>query len=196
MPEFQNIVEFLQSNMFTSAAIDVLICWIAFLVIGKVIEFLSGVMISLLAIPLGPTAAFYMGNYLTFIGTVHHEFSHALVALLTGARVTRISLIPQGMQLGCVEFKTSPNPVLRAVQLVLTSAAPVICGAASLFLMHNYLLAYCREGWQAAVYWYVFISIFVHMSLSGQDIRNILRGSPVCLLIVYGIVLIYRFETA
>jgi hypothetical protein len=31
------------------------------------------------------------------------------------------------------------------------------------------------------------------MSLSGQDIRNILRGSPVCLLIVYGIVLIYRF---
>ena len=77
--------------MFTSAAIDVLICWIAFLVIGKLIEFLSGVMISLLAIPLGPTAAFYMGNYLTFVGTVHHEFSHALVALLTGARVTRIS---------------------------------------------------------------------------------------------------------
>ena len=100
MPEFQNIVEFLQSNMFTAAAIDVLICWIAFLVIGKLIDFLSGVMISLLAIPLGPTVAFYMGNYLTFIGTVHHEFSHALVALLTGARVTRISLIPRGMQLG------------------------------------------------------------------------------------------------
>ena len=193
MPEFQNIVEFLQSNMFTSAAIDVLICWIAFLLIGKLIEFLSGLIISLLAIPLGPTAAFYMGNYLTFIGTAHHEFSHALLAVLTGARVTRISLIPRGMQLGCVEFKTSPNPVLQAVQLVLTSAAPVICGTASLFLMHNHLLAYCREGWQAAVYWYAFISIFIHMSLSSQDIRNILRGSPVCLLIVYGIVLIYRF---
>lgn len=193
MPEFQSVVESLQLNMFTAAAIDVLICWIAFLLIGKIIEFLSGLIISLLAIPLGPTAAFYMGNYLTFIGTVHHEFSHALVALLTGARVTRISLIPRGMELGCVEFKTSLNPVLRSVQLVLTSAAPVVCGTASLILMHRYLLDYCREGWQAVVYWYAFISIFIHMSLSNQDIRNILRGSPVCLLIVYVIVLIYRF---
>ena len=193
MPEFENILELIQSNMFTRSAVDVLICWIAFLVIGKLIEFLSEIMISLLAVPLGPAAAFYLGNYLTFIGTVHHEFSHALLAVLTGARVTRISLIPRGTQLGCVEFKTSLHPVLRAIQLVLVSAAPVICGTASLVLMHSYLLDYCRQGWQAIVYWYVFISIFVHMSLSGQDISNILRGSPVCLLIVYGIVLIYRF---
>ncbi|MEQ9729746.1 MAG: M50 family metallopeptidase [Candidatus Methanoperedens sp.] len=69
-------------------------------------------------------------------GTIVHEFSHALVALLMGARITNFSVIPSGDTLGRVEHT---NPKIPVIGNFAISIAPLIGCPAILLLISKYL---------------------------------------------------------
>lgn len=60
---------------------------------------------------------------LTYIGVIHHELSHAFLAILTGAKVLKISLAKKGTvhngQLGSVTFAPRGPKVIRNIQCTL-----------------------------------------------------------------------------
>jgi hypothetical protein len=68
-------------------------------------------------------------------GTIAHELSHAVVALLMGARVTKFSVIPSGDTLGHVEYTLPKIPLIGNAAI---SIAPLIGCPAILMLMSGY----------------------------------------------------------
>ena len=73
---------------------------------------------------------YYFSNYVLFFGVVVHELSHALFALITGAKITKIVLFkPDNGSLGHVEFQTRGDAFSRALQLSVSACAPVVVGS-------------------------------------------------------------------
>ncbi len=175
----------LPSNLAIKAAVSTFLLLLLLLAAGWLIRFISDMITGIFAFIGGEKAAFFIRNYLTYAGTIHHELSHALLILLTGGKVKKITLIPKGRKLGSVEFSCRGNFFFRGLQLSLPALAPVLCGAVSLFLMHQYLLPYCLQNWQLALYYYFFISIFFHMTLSRQDMENFWHGILSLLLLLF-----------
>jgi len=68
-------------------------------------------------------------------GTIVHEFSHAAVAVLMGARITKFNIIPSGNTLGQVEHT---NPKIPVIGNVAISIAPLIGCPALLLLISSY----------------------------------------------------------
>lgn len=153
---------------------------------GLLIESIADLSTGLFATVFGSKAAFFIRNRLTFVGTVHHELSHALFAWVSGAKVTKIELFHvRGNQLGCVEFVPRGNRLSKSIQLTLASIAPVICGGVSLCVL-SWLLRYrCTAYWHYIITGYLLVSIIFHMNLSSQDVKNALRGLPIPMIICY-----------
>ena len=155
-------------------------------VAGLLVEWVGNMIAGILAVLLGGKAAFFIRNRLTFAGTVHHELSHALFALISGAKVTKVELFHvRGEQLGCVEFYARGNAFTRALQMTLASIAPVVCGTGSLCVLYWLWRYYCSEVWQYVLVGYLGVSIFFHMNMSMQDIKNAWRGMPFTILLCY-----------
>jgi hypothetical protein len=68
-------------------------------------------------------------------GTIVHEFSHAAVAVLMGARITKFDVIPSGNTLGQVEHT---NPKIPIIGNVAISIAPLVGCPALLLLISSY----------------------------------------------------------
>ncbi len=68
-------------------------------------------------------------------GTIVHETSHAIVALLMGARITKFSVIPSGDTLGHVEHTAPKIPFIGNAAI---SIAPLIGSPAILLLISGY----------------------------------------------------------
>lgn len=154
--------------------------------IGLIIEWVGNIITSFFAMIFGGKIAFFIRNRLTFIGTVHHELAHALFAFLAGAKVTKIELFHvRGNQLGCVEFYPRGNAFTKAIQMTLSSIAPVICGAVSLCALSWVWRYCCNVEWHFVLNGYLMISIFLHMNMSSQDIKNAWKGMPLTMLICY-----------
>jgi len=68
-------------------------------------------------------------------GTIAHETSHAIVALLMGARITKFSVIPSGNTLGHVEYTSPKIPFIGNAAI---SVAPLIGCPAILLLISRY----------------------------------------------------------
>ena len=126
------------------------------------------------------TVAFFLINRFTFIGTILHELAHATLAWLFGAKITKISLFDffRSNMLGHVEFVTRGGFIRRNLQLFFSSVAPVLIN--SLFI---FLLIY---NWQNINQWYVYfifiyliLSLFIHASMSTQDLKLYRKGSVV-----------------
>ena len=87
------------------AAISTAIIIVAVPLVGMLIEFITMEITRGLAKHMGVSTALFIMNGLTFVGTIHHELSHALYALITGAKVTNVEVFkPKDDRLGCVEF--------------------------------------------------------------------------------------------
>lgn len=69
-------------------------------------------------------------------GTIAHESSHAVMALLMGSRITSFSVIPSGDTLGHVEYTAPKLPIIGNVAI---SIAPLIGCPAILLLISGYL---------------------------------------------------------
>jgi hypothetical protein len=189
------IIRFMRfpSDFFVKAAVSTFVLVCLLLLSGWVIRFISDLVTRFVAIFGGNTVAFWFRNYMTYVGTIHHELSHALFVVLTGGKVEKITLIPKGKKLGSVDFRCRGNWFFRGLQMSLSAIAPVLCGAATLYLMSNYLYPLCSADWMKLLYFYLFISIFFHMTLSKQDMDNFRQGSVPLLLIVYVINLLCLF---
>lgn len=113
--------------------------------------------------------------YSTCIGVMIHELSHALLAILTGAKVISVTLFQvesDKKTLGEVSFITRGNCIFRGIQASFASAAPMFIGTVLLLVSFTYIKP-LLASWQLVIFWYVAISIFLHMSLSNQDVKNI-----------------------
>ena len=163
---------------------------------GFLINTIDRVMMEALTRITGKRAAYIIMNYLTFPGTVIHELSHALMATLTGAKVTEISVFPKGNTLGHVTFTTRGTFILKRLQLCLSSCAPVLAGIATQ-LLTIYILkgGYMTHPLQKAALLYVDISVLIHASMSKQDIKNYIKGLLIVLPFVWAVTGIYIYRT-
>lgn len=73
--------------------------------------------------------------FLMLPGTIAHETSHALAALLMGSRITEFSVIPSGDTLGHVEYTAPKIPIIGNVAI---SIAPLIGCPVILLLISSY----------------------------------------------------------
>ena len=139
-------------------------------------------------------------GYITYPGVAFHEGSHALFALLTGAKVVEFSLRRRpledgrGYVLGTLGIVNRGGPVAKAFQSTMTGIAPAITGTIAMVLMIALLFPILTEWWQWIIVIYLFICILLHTGLSRQDLKNTLPGIPICLGTLFVIFLIFTFD--
>lgn len=176
-------------NIYVEYLVTALILTFAIPVAGFVIEQLVKILYSLTVSFLGNKITYFIFNRLTFIGVFHHELSHALLATVTGAKVTKIVFFhPDGERLGYVEYIARGNIIMRSVQQTMASIAPVLCGALTSVGIYYYMSVSTLVLWQNVLLWYALVSIIIHMTMSGQDFKVMWRGIPIVYIIILAIV--------
>ena len=186
----------LPENIFLRSLVETLMIFALMLVLGCAVAFINWLISWILAMVLGRIPTFIIMNFATYPGTVHHELSHALLVFLTGGKVKKICLVPSPTTLGHVEFQTRGNVFFRSLQLSLSAMAPVLCGLVTEALLFVYVYPLTDLTWQKVLFFYLVISIFIHLTLSVQDLINFFQGLlpslVVFFLIILGIIFIRR----
>ncbi len=177
-----------------AALSNTLLIPVLIVILGFGVHLITQCLLSILGFFIGSEAAYLFGNYLTYPGVVHHELAHALFAWLLGAHIQRINLKPQGQTLGSVNFMPRGGRIRQALQMTLSSIAPVMLGLVSLCLIKHFCFDAETAQWVHILAVYLAVSIFFHMDLSGQDIRVALAGLPVCLLILFVVFAFWRIN--
>ncbi|MBQ7678592.1 MAG: hypothetical protein IJT34_01915 [Butyrivibrio sp.] len=157
-------------------------------VIGLILDALESGLYGIGMRILGQKLGYWVILIITWPGVIMHEFAHALFALVTGARVTRISFLPEktegGYILGCVEYGTRGPFPFPAIQNTLSASAPTVVG---LFL--SGLIMTCLDrvpgGTLQGVLIYAALCMLCHSSMSKQDLKNYWRGVPVLFLLLF-----------
>lgn len=147
-------------------------------VIGLVMNRIEQLQMRLIAGKGGARLANFACNYLTFPGTVIHELSHAMLAMMSGAKVVDIKcfeIFSHG-RLGHVDFILRGPAWKQRLQMALTSCAPVVIGLMLEVSLLRTVICYPLEKWMQISIWYLVISIADHMSMSNVDLRNYFRG--------------------
>lgn len=179
----------LQALISTSAIMFIIPC------IGFIINLITDRIIRILFKHFGGGFTKLVANYLTFVGTVHHELSHAIFAFLTGAKIVKIDLFyPSGHTLGKVLLNTRGNVLTKSIQLTMSAIAPVVLGCVTEYILIRYVITNSLNGVTSFVIYYFILSILLHMTMSKQDIKNAIKGLPICVCIVYIIVLATGFD--
>jgi len=145
-------------------------------------------------------------------GTIAHETSHAVVALLMGAHITKFSVIPSGDTLGHVEYTAPKIPFIGNAAI---SIAPLIgCPAIILLISHYFgmhfdfpaasfdILAESRFllggtlsfitgldylNWKNYVFLYLALTLGAGTAPSKTDIRNMLPGLIIIVAAIYAL---------
>ena len=200
MIEFVDFINRL--NFESEPAKSILICSIltimtlsSVIVIGYLIEKLEYAQINFLSKIFGMKIALFFTNYVTIAGTIIHEYSHALFAMLSGAKVTKIRCLEifNKERLGSVEFYMTGGKIRQRIQLSVTSCAPVVMGLIieSILIKILILNPGMHVGFKILV-WYLIISVGDHMSMSDVDIKNYCKGLVV--LAPFTFVMFYLFR--
>lgn len=164
-------------------------------IVGYIINIITRFLVKIISNFFGRGFALFVANYLSFIGVMHHELSHALFALLTGAKVNNISLFhPEGESLGKVEMSPRGNFLIRSIQLTMAAIAPVVMGTVTEYLLYRFAIPWASEIWQQVLVIYVMVSIFLHMTMSKPDIKNALKGLPICFIIIFLVIYVTGFN--
>lgn len=137
-------------------------------------------------------AAYAFDTKITFWGVIHHELSHAIAGILTGAKIIKFDsykLQEENKTLGSVRFRVSANPMLRAIQLFFISIAPLIgayitCSLLFKLLLADYPLIETIGTWRFWLYLIIATPIIYHADLSPQDMLNALSGLWFLVLLV------------
>lgn len=166
-------------------------------VFGMVMEKIIEILYRLCSEIIGQRLTFFIFNRLTFIGVMHHELSHALLAAITGAKITHISLFkPEGRRLGQVEYIPRGMFIFQAVQRTMSAMAPVFCGAITSGAVYFVVKKYAVEmtWWQLAIAIYLLVSIILHMTMSREDLQVMWKGMPVVYLVILVIIYLTKFN--
>lgn len=141
----------------------------------------------------GGSASRFIYGFLLFPGTVFHECAHALGAFLTGARVTQFSVLPSKEDknsLGRTVIEPRGSKMIRSIQLTASATSPVFFGLIVIILGIALLYPILTAFWQQALFTYLFLAIFFHMSMSNDDVKAWIKGVPFLLILVFLIVLL------
>ena len=145
----------------------------------------------------GYSVANFIMNRLTFIGVIHHELSHALFALITGAKVTKINIFKPNKNsgtLGSVNIVTRGNSIIKSFQLTASAIAPMITGIFTINLLLNISSANGLKLYLILIIYYLIFSIISHMRMSKQDIKNALKGIPLVSLTIFIIIWLFNID--
>ena len=183
---------------FKVAIINTLLIVMILPILGFILNTIENKVAKLLSKIIGVKATIFVLNKLTFIGTVHHELSHALFVICTGAKLTSMELFKPDKRtgtLGKVTFRPREHWLIKAIQMCLISIAPMICGSLSIYLLIMLIIANSITGVTLGILIYVIISILLHMEMSKQDIINCKKGAPICIGILLLIIWILKFNS-
>ena len=160
--------------------------------LGCLIHLIRTAILRVIGQAVGGATAWFIANRATFLGVVHHECAHALVAVLTGGKVEQMQLFhPQGDQLGCVIWRPRRlYPGVCAIQYTLVSIAPVVFGCCTVYLLGKYGLPMCTSAWQTVLLGYIVFSVFIQSTMSRQDVRVAAKGLPVCAVMIFAVLLV------
>lgn len=146
-------------------------------IIGYTIEKVTYIAISILSTWIGSKAVNFISNRLTFIGTIHHELSHALVAICLGARVNELHPFkPTKDTLGEVKIATRGPKSIRRLQLGLAAAGPVIIGLITEYIIYRYICSHEISTIMRVILFYIQASVLIHMPMSKVDIKHYKDG--------------------
>lgn len=178
-----------------SALVNTVIIMMIIPIIGIIINWITDKTIRFIYKHCGRLVTLLIANYLTFVGTMHHELSHAIFAFCTGAKIIKIDLFyPEGHTLGKVIFKPRGNTITKSIQLTMSAIAPVVLGCITEYFLISYVSANSLNDIASFIIYYLIISILLHMTMSKQDIKNAIRGLPICTIIVYCIIFATKFN--
>ena len=127
--------EALKQELFI-AGINTLLIMLTVIFIGIILNAIKTQMLKITCAGFGNTIGEFLINRFTFIGVIHHELSHALMATIFGAKVTEINIFKfSGDTLGNVKFVPRGPKIIKALQMCFAALAPAVCGMATLALM-------------------------------------------------------------
>lgn len=184
------------SHIVASSLITVFLAF-AVIVVGWTVDYLESLQMRCMRKFFSRKTVIFICNYVTFVGTVIHELSHAFMAWSMGARIHEIKVFEtqDNGRLGHVTFSTCGSRFTQRAQLVFISCAPVLFGSLLVYLLLKAVtIGELSTVWRI-IGWYYIISIIDHMSMSSADIKNYTRGllriAPVVFLFSW--VIIYFF---
>ena len=184
--------EFLIEDPVVYAAAVAMILPFAVIAVGFILNYTGIAIASLFSLFADPEMVYAAINYLFFPGVMLHELSHALLAFLTGAKITEIALFKrEGDALGHVSFINRGNFFVQSLQNTFASAAPMFCGAVVVYACY-YGITQTELLWLKILLGYIGVSMFYHMTMSPADIRIYLRGLPVFIAIVFIVTFVLR----
>ena len=184
--------EFLLEDPIVFSALVAILLPFAVIALGFVLNYIGIALAYLVSLFADPSIVFAAINYLFFPGVMLHELSHALLAFLTGAKITEIALFKrEGDALGHVSFINRGNFFVQSLQNIFASAAPMFCGALVVYGCY-YGFTHTDILWLKILLGYIGVSMFYHMTMSPADIRIYLRGLPVFIAIVFIVTFVLR----
>ena len=172
-------------NKFLMAFVMTVVLSLLVIIIGFIIQQVKNFFFNLFSNHVGDTFAKIICFRLTFPGTVIHEFSHALFGFLTGAKINKIQCFSLKKDtLGYVEYTAQGSAVHRMLQHSFASCAPVIMGLICCPLFVSLAIGVTGLGLKI-LFWYLAVSVLLHMNMSSVDIKNYFKGYPVVFLILF-----------
>lgn len=124
-------------------------------------------------------------------GTIIHELSHYIVALLLSMNPREISFFPliegKKVRLGHVLYEKHSGDFIRPI---IIGIAPFIGGLASLWILIQSKLFPGGQWWQTVIFGYLVIAITANMFSSKQDLIDVGYLIPITLFIIF---LLYLF---
>lgn len=164
-------------------------------ILGLTIGFIEKAIFRFISKHLGVKMAVILNDRITFIGVVHHELSHALFALISGAKITSMDLFkPKNGTLGSVSISPRGSGILKSIQMTLTAIAPVVTGMISMSLIVWIGIKNNLDIWWTVILIYLFLSILFHSTMSKADLKCALKGLPICVIIIFIVVSITDFS--
>ncbi len=128
----------------------------------------------------------FVANTLTFPGVCYHELSHALFAMITGAKVKKIVLYHrEGNHLGYVELIPRGPFWLRWLQMSFSACAPVITGLIGECVIFYVLTQLTLPVWGSILLGFLSFCILLHLDMSGADIKGYMKGIPFFFLLFF-----------
>lgn len=165
--------------------------------VGSIVNYIELMQMQLMMKIMPRKTAFFVCNYVTFVGTIFHETAHALACFLTGAQITEFKPleISSAGRLGHVSFNTRGSKAKQAVQLSLTSCAPTLSGLIWCYVFTRVLINHALPLTGRLILLYLIVSVFDHMSMSDVDVKNYMKGMlfmfPFTLFVMYVLVHLY-----
>lgn len=137
-----------------------------------IVDGIKRIIRKLLSIFLGSKLSIFILNYGTFIGTIHHELSHAIFALLTGAKIVSAKLFTiNKYKLGSVTYRLRGNILSKAIQQTIVSMAPLLTALPTSYMLYKYGYKATDSRMLHIIIIYIIASIILQSSMSDKDIR-------------------------